>query len=112
MTDPFKRRFWRKCRVYFRRFRISVLFTGLTLICALVYLDLIGLPDFIKRPLLDGLRARGLNLEFSRLRLRWHEGIVANNVRFGQTRDSISPRLIAKEVSIQLNVLAMTRLRL
>jgi AsmA-like C-terminal region len=111
MTDHRKHRFWRKCRVYFRRLRISVWLVALMLLCAVLYLDLVGLPDFVKRPLLDGLRARGVNLEFSNLRLNWHHGLVAEDVRFGQANQTAGPRLSAKEVSLQLNLPALAGLR-
>ena len=71
MAPAAKSRFWRKCRIYFRRFRITVLLVILALLGALIYLNQSGLPGFVKRPLLEKLRARGVDLEFSRLRLRW-----------------------------------------
>src|SRR5207247_9069774 len=112
MAPAAKSRFWRKCRIYFRGFRITVLLVILALLGALVYLNQSGLPGFVKRPLLDRLRARGVDLEFSRLRLRWYRGIVAENVRFGQARDPASPRLSAKEVEIELNGRALRRWQL
>ena len=64
-----KSRFWRKCRVYFRRARITVWLVTLGVLGALIYLNLVGLPDFIKRPIVAKLRERGMVLEFSELRL-------------------------------------------
>ena len=41
----------------------------------------VGLPGFLKAPLLAELRQRGVALEFDRLRLRLMRGIVAERVR-------------------------------
>jgi len=107
-----KRGFWRTCRIYFRRFRITVWFIVLLLLSALIYLNQVGLPGFIKRPLLERLHARGLDLQFSRLRLRWYQGIVAENVRFGAADRVGSPQLTLDEVRVLLNFKAFAHLQL
>jgi hypothetical protein len=104
-----KRGFWRTCRVYFRRFRIAVWLLILALLGALLYLTQIGLPDFAKRPLLDNLRARGLDLQFSRLRLSWQHGIVAEKVRFGRADQPLSPELTVALVQLRLNYQALSQ---
>ena len=91
-----KGRFWRTARICFRRFRITVWLLILVLLGGLIYLNQIGLPDFAKKPLLENLRARGLDLQFSRLRLSWYRGIVAENVRFGRADEPLSPRFDAR----------------
>src|SRR5258708_8062527 len=98
-----KPRFWRICRIYFRRLRICIGLVILALAGALVYLNQVGLPGFVKKPLLAKLRASGIDLQFSRLRLRWYYGIVADNVRFGRADEPASARLTAGEVQVQLN---------
>jgi len=107
-----KGHFWRLLRIYFRHFRVTVLLVCLGLLIFVVFLNQHGLPDFIKRPVLEKLRARGLELEFSRMRLRWHRGIVADNVQFGQIETPMLPRLSAKEVEIDLDWHALTRMQL
>jgi hypothetical protein len=107
-----KRRFWRICRVCFRRFRIFVWLLLLVALAALLYLNQIGLPALVKRPLLEKLRARGLDLQFSRLRLRWDRGFVAENVQFGRADEPLSPRLTLAEAEVMLNYKALTRLQL
>ena len=106
-----KRGFWRTCRVYFRRVRIAVWLLILVLLGALLYLTQIGLPDFAKKPLLENLRARGLDLQFSRLRLSWYRGIVAENVRFGRADEPLSPELTVAQVQLRLNHHALARLQ-
>lgn len=103
---------WRRCRIYFRRFRITVLLALLALLGVVVYLNQHGLPEFVKRPVLEELRARGVDLEFSRMRLRWYRGIVAENVQFGGVEGPTLPRLSAKEVEIDLNLRSLSRLQL
>lgn len=105
-------RFWRICRIYFRRFRICVWLVILALLCGVLYLNQIGLPDFIKRPVLEKLRARGLDLEFTRMRWHFTHGIVAENVRFGRAQEPVSPQFFVREARVQLDYHALARLRL
>jgi len=99
-----KGRFWRTCRVCFRWFRISVWLLILAALASLLYVNQVGLPHFVKDPLLDKLRERGVDLQFSRLRLRWDEGIVAENVHFGPAdQKNLTPRFNVAEVQVRLN---------
>src|SRR6266404_3452202 len=107
-----KSRFWRLCRIYFRRFRITIWFLVLAVLAGLVYVNQIGLPGFVNRPLLEKLRERGIDLQFSRLRLRWYQGIVAENVRFGRADQRLGPQLTVAEVQIELSRHSLTRLQL
>ena len=112
MTPRRKSHFWRLCRIYFRRFRITVWCIILAVLGSLLYVNQVGLPGFVKKPLLDKLRARGLDLQFSRLRLRWYQGIVAENVRFGQPDEPLSPSLTLAELQVRLNYHALSRFQL
>ena len=111
MATRQKGHFWRTCRIYFRRVRITVWLVILALLGGLVYLNHIGLPDFAKKPLLEKVRARGLDLQFSRLRLSWYHGLVAENVRFGGADEPLSPQLTIGEVRVRLNYRALSRLQ-
>jgi len=95
--------FWRKCRIGFRWFRIATLLAVLALVCAFVWFNRIGLPEFLKRPLVEKLRARGVELEFTRLRLRFVRGLVAENVRLGHAATPDSPTLSLAEVQLRLD---------
>lgn len=103
------RGFWRLSRIYFRRFRISIWFIILILLGALLYLNRVGLPDFVKRPLVNKLREHGVALEFDRLRLHWTEGFVADNVRFGSMHEPAAPQLLAAKVQIKLHLRPLLR---
>src|SRR5437899_5936387 len=106
-----KNRLWRVCLIYFRRFRIAVWLVLLVLLGALLYLNQVGLPGPIKKPLLDQLHARGLDLQFTRLRWRFHQGIVAEDVRFGRADDTQGPRLTLAEVQVRVNLRSLCKLR-
>ena len=104
--------FWRKCRVGFRWFRIATLLAVLALVCAFVWFNRVGLPDFLKRPLVEKLRARGVELEFTRLRLRFVRGLVAENVRLGHAATPGSPVISLAEVQLRLDHRALLHRRL
>ena len=105
---PKRRGFWRTCRTCFRYTRIAIWLVVLTLLGFLIYVNQIGLPGFVKKPLLQKLRERGVDLQFSRLRLRW-EGIVAENVRFNSTDEPLSPEFKLAQVQVQLNHKALSK---
>jgi len=102
-------RSWKLFRIYFRRFRIGMWLVLLALLGSLLYVDQIGLPDFVKKPLLEKLHARGIDLQFSRLRLRFPHGLVADNVMFGQPGDPASPTFALKEIQIRIDYRALLR---
>jgi hypothetical protein len=107
MATQAQPRRWHRFRVIFRRCRITALLIILAMAGALLYLNSVGLPDFIKNPLLEKLHARGLDLHFTRLRWRPVQGIVAENVFFGRTNDVASPRLTLKQVQVRLDYAAL-----
>ena len=77
------------------------------------YLNEVGLPDFVKRPLLNRLHARGVDIQFSRLRLRVYRGVVADDVRFYRAGDdNAGPQFSAREVELGLNRAALFKLHL
>ncbi len=107
-----KSRFWRICRVGFRRFRMMIWLVILFILGSLIYVNQVGLPFFIKKPLLEKLRASGIDLQFTRLRLRWYQGIVAENVRFGQADEPFSPHLTLPQVQVALNHEALAKFQI
>jgi hypothetical protein len=106
-----RRSFWRVCRVYFRRVRITLWLVILLLLGVLIYFNQVGLPDFLKKPLLQELRARGLDLQFTRLRLSWFRGLIAENAQLGRPDDPTSPHLTVKQVQLGFDDHALLRLR-
>jgi hypothetical protein len=108
-ATPKRRRFLRTCRICFRYTRIGIWLLILAILGCLIYVNQIGLPGFVKKPLLEKLHARGVDLQFSRLRLRWDQGIVAENVRFNSADEPLSPEFKLAQVQVQLNHKALSR---
>jgi hypothetical protein len=104
--------FWRKCRVCLRWCRRASMVAVVALICAFVWFDCVGVPDFLQRRLVEFLRERGVELEFSRLRFSLFHGLIADNVRVGHAAAPDSPALSAKEVRLELDDSAALRGRL
>jgi hypothetical protein len=100
------------CRTGLRRVRITVLFAMLALVCALVWLNRIGLPDFLKRRLVGTLQTRGIELAFTRMRLNLAHGLVAENVRIGHAETPDDPALTVAEMQLQLDYRALLHRRL
>jgi hypothetical protein len=93
---------WPKWRRAARWLRISLLTALFLAVAVFSYLNQIGLPDFIKDRLLAELRARGFNAQFTRLRLTWFRGIVAEEVQLGKSGYS-SPHLAVREAELRLH---------
>src|ERR1043165_3521437 len=108
VTPGFRRRF-RRC---FRWCRILLLFSAFLLVCGLVYWNAVGLPIFLKTRLVSELRALGIDLQFTRLRLRWYHGLVAENISLGRAEDPVGPHFSLAEADIKLDPAALRRFRL
>jgi AsmA-like C-terminal region len=106
MGDP--TRFWTKWRTRFRICRICVWLCILALACVVLWLNRIGLPDYLKRPLVDALRQHGIALQFVRLRWDFVHGLVADNVSVGGESPD-SPSLSVQQLQLQINYRALLR---
>ncbi len=109
MAAPAQKSFWRRFRLAFRWCRITALFLVLFSLAALIRLNRVGLPEFMKSRLLKELRARGLDLEFKRLRLHWYLGIVADEVNLGAAAQRDGPQLAVEEAVIKLDYWELAR---
>jgi hypothetical protein len=112
MSSFLRSRLWLWSRRLFRWFRIGVLLTILFTLCFLFHLSQTGLPDFLKRPLLEELGSHGVILEFSRLRWHWQHGILAENVRLSRTETLKGITLFADQVELKLKLAALKKWRL
>ncbi len=83
--------------------RVLVLLGVLLLVIAGLYLNLVGLPDFLKRPLLTKLREQGVEVDFSRMRLRWYRGIVVDDAIFTFLKQPLRPKFSSTETELNLN---------
>jgi len=104
--------FWRKCRLAFRCVRFTVWGLVLLLLLAFAWFNTIGLPDFLKTRLVTALHDRGVQLEFSRMRLRLAHGLVCDNVRVGTGQGTPDSVLAAREVQLRINYPALLHFRL
>ena len=99
--------FWRVCRVAFRCLRIVVWLAILAVLVAFIWFNQRGVPDFVKRPVLAELKARGFNVEFERLRWQWFRGLVAEGIAVEKTGDATGPHFSVGEVEVQLDLVAL-----
>ncbi|HWY77865.1 MAG TPA: AsmA-like C-terminal region-containing protein [Verrucomicrobiae bacterium] len=104
MLSRFQSRGWRRCRRVIRWLRITFLLLLLFIVAAGGYLNKVGLPGFLRTRLVERLHERGVDIQFTRLRLRYYRGIVAEDVRFGRANESTNgPNLSAREVELKIN---------
>ncbi|MEW6303199.1 MAG: AsmA-like C-terminal region-containing protein [Verrucomicrobiota bacterium] len=104
-------RMWKIFRRMFRWCRILFLLLVLALVCLVIYVTKVGLPDFVKSRVQTELRAQGVELEFARMRLHWYRGIVAEKVTIGSSRRGDQPQFSAEEVTIRVNPEALKEFR-
>ena len=84
-----------------------MLFVVLVLVCALVWFNRVGLPDFLKRRLVETLQRQGVELAFTRMRLHLVHGLIVENVRLGHAQAPDDPVFSAAEIQLQLNYRAL-----
>src|SRR5687768_884859 len=80
-----------------RGLRIALLLLVFAAIVTAFFLNKIGLPDFAKERVVQYLREKGGDAEFSRLRLRWGRGIVADEVHVRRTNDWNGPHRFVQQ---------------
>src|SRR5471030_59593 len=95
--------FWRNCRAVWRWLRRAMILAVLVVICAVLWFNRVGLPDFLTARLVAELQSHGFKLEFSRMRLSLVRGLVADNVRIGHAQSSGVPTLSLQQVQLELN---------
>jgi hypothetical protein len=112
MGSFFQRKSVRYCLSVFKWCRVTVLFAIFLVVAAVAYLQFVGLPDFLKGPLLRALRQRGFDAQFSSARLGWGPSIIIENASFSPTNQSAGPRLSAERTQLNLNANAFLHARL
>ncbi len=96
----------------FRWFRISVLLVILAALLSGLYLNLVGIPDFLKEPLVARLRAEGVQVDFTRMRMRWYRGIVMDQPTFTFLKNPLRPRFSALETELDIDIRSLGNSRL
>ena len=102
--------FWRICRVAFRCVRIVAWLLVLAALCLFLWFNQRGVPDFIKRPVLAELKARGVEVEFQRLRWLWFRGLVAEGIAVEKAEQN-GPHFAVRELEVELDHDALRQLR-
>jgi hypothetical protein len=103
MAERVQSRFWRGCRFCFRWCRIALLLLVLFAVCLVIFVTQVGIPETVKTPLLAELRARGIDLQFKRMRWDWSRGIIAEQVTIGETNQTGGVQFAARELLVQLD---------
>ncbi|MFM8471377.1 MAG: AsmA-like C-terminal region-containing protein [Limisphaerales bacterium] len=102
--------FWRVCRVAFRCVRIVAWLLVLAVLVAFLWFNQRGVPEFIKRPVLAELKARGVEVEFQRLRWQWFRGFVAEGIAVKKAEPS-GPHFEVGELEVNLDTDELRQLR-
>lgn len=84
----------------------------LLLVAALTCLNTLGLPGFIRRPLQAELRARGLDLRFTKLHLSGYRVVLAEKVQLGRADDPLHPHLTIDAMELRFDRHALRRFQL
>lgn len=105
-------KWWKNGLRAFQWARILVWLLVVFILGSLIYLNEVGLPDFIKNPLIAGLRNRGLDLRFQKMRLHWYRGILAQQVNLGSVSDAQGPQWYADEVELRFDTRQLLRFKL
>jgi hypothetical protein len=100
--------FWR----LFRWCRIAVLLLVLVLVALGLFFYTVGLPESAKARVVATLREHGWEVEFSRLRLRWYRGIIADHLHIQRVGQVEGPHLFVDEAEGRLNFEALKDFRL
>src|SRR5580700_3318808 len=103
--------FWRKCLICIRWVRWTLLFAIVILIGIFLWFDHVGVPPFLQRRAADSLRARGIEIEFTRMRFSLVQGLIVDNARLAPTMPG-SPSLSIEQVNLELNDSALLHGRL
>jgi len=84
------------------------LFVVFIAVTPLIYLNLVGLPEFLKTSIANSLKRQGFDLAFETMRLL-PSGIVVDRVSIVGLQDQGSPRLVFEEVLLDLSFAQVLR---
>src|SRR5215475_1549289 len=96
----------------FKWCRISVLLLVLVVISLGLFLNQFGLPVSFQQRIVDQALARGWDLKFSRLRLRWYRGFVVENMALSRTNAAAGPYIFVETADLEPNLDALRHFRL
>src|SRR5690242_19565854 len=105
-NKPVRSRGWRIFFTAFKWCRVTILLLLLALVVLGVFLHDVGLPAWVERRVEQQFHDLGWDLKFSRLRLRWYHGIVADRLELQRTNE-YSPHLYVNTAEFRLNLKAL-----
>ena len=105
-------RFWRISRRLCRWFFIAALLLILGLLSFGLFLNRVGLPDFLKERIVAQLKAQGWAVEFSQMRFTWQRVIVARNLHLQRIQQPAGPQLFLDKAECRLNRAALKKLEM
>lgn len=91
-------------RYLIRVCRFIILLFILCILASIVWLNVVGLPDFAKNAIHDELIKHGFDLNFSTARLSWHQGIVAEEINFGSSKILGDSQIFIDSLKIDLDL--------
>jgi hypothetical protein len=103
---------WHRIRTTARWCRVATLLLVLTAVIFGVFLNKVGLPVWVEKRIQAQLRSKGWDMSFSRLRVRWHRGIVADHLQLHRTGATNGPHVFVRTAELPLNWRALTSFRL
>src|SRR6266516_679757 len=106
-AKPAQSRAKRFARGVIRWFRTVLLLLVLSVAVVLFFLNRVGLPDFFKERVVAAARSKGLEVQFSRLRVRWSCGLVAENLHVQGVNEVLAPQLFVEEAECPLDPWAL-----
>jgi hypothetical protein len=112
LTKPGRRRGWRIFFTTFKWCRIAVLLLVLVVLVFGLFLNHVGLPEWLEQRVEGQFEATGWEVKFSRLRLRWYHGIVAEHLQLQRTNTHNGPHLFLENAEFRLNWKALQHLDL
>src|SRR5688572_23687257 len=103
VPKPGRSRGWRIFLTTFKWCRVSILLLLLAILLIGVFLNDIGLPPWVERRIQEQFQDHGWNLQFSRLRLRWYRGVVAEDLQLQRTNTVGTPQISFGTAEFRLN---------
>lgn len=98
---------WRIFFACFKWTRVLILLALLGVVILGLFLNRVGLPDWVHRRIVAQMRENGWDIQISRLRLRWYRGIVADHLHLSRTNTMAGPNLFVENAEFRLNSRAL-----
>ena len=100
------------CRRIFRWCRITTFLLVIALMLSGLYLHLVGLPQFLKRPLQSELSAIGVDLQFHNVRMSWFWGFILEQPVVAALSQTNGPVFSAAEIELGISASSVFKRKL